>query len=55
VNILGEELPTRWKSGMTALANSTSRAAGHSLQMITTSSEVSSCPLTFILAHRSLT
>jgi hypothetical protein len=43
VNILGEELPTRWKFGMMALANSISRVPGHSLWMITTSSKVSSC------------
>jgi hypothetical protein len=26
-----EELPTKWKSGMTAPVNNTSRAAGHNL------------------------
>jgi hypothetical protein len=38
----GGGTPYEVEAGMTALANSTSRAAGHSLWMITTFSEVSS-------------
>jgi hypothetical protein len=35
MNTPGEELPMKWRFGMTAPVNSISRAAGHSLRKIT--------------------